>query len=91
VHDAAYKGHTKIYRLLSKVPSADRQAKDKLGYTAADYVSILAAEGEMPPLPPDDETLYSSLQSGSVPGKGKKLTHSTASVGSKKSIPGKKK
>lgn len=53
VHDAAYKGHTKLYQALFKFPPAqpmDPEIRDKLGYVAADYQGNY--QYEFPPVLP---------------------------------------
>ena len=58
VHDAAFKGHTKLYQALIKlsphtgmdtgVCSVDPNIRDKLGYLSSDYLSNFQYE-----FPPD--------------------------------------
>ena len=38
IHEAAYRGHNKLYQHLSGQSGADLTIKDRLGYTAADYL-----------------------------------------------------
>ena len=51
MHDAAFKGHSKVYHMLLKCSSAkpvDLEIRDKLGYLAADYLGNYQYE-----FPPD--------------------------------------
>jgi hypothetical protein len=57
VHEAAYRGHTGLYQVLCKNPSADLSIRDAMGYSAADYMSDFAvpvakSEGALPVPPP---------------------------------------
>ena len=51
MHDAAFKGHTKLYQFLLRIDSKiplDLDIKDKLGYLSADYLGNFQYE-----FPPD--------------------------------------